>query len=137
MSNKEILEQAITKAIAGGYRYWDYPEEELTVESFYHYFGDDHGGLLVNDIIFDHDFAKALWGEELHIDKSLAVLPIKTDMALSVVHTEYGAGVDGDVDYKSNPAWQYHLQAMVIAPDPIQYLGENPPLDNHKKYMVQ
>jgi len=138
--NKEILEQAITKAIANGWQPMaeegvDYKVTEC--DDIKYYFGDDHGGYSINDIIWRQEFAKALWGEELHIDKSLAVLPIKTDMALFVVHTEYGAGVDGDVDYKSNPAWQYHLQQMVIADDPIHYLGENLPLDNHKKYMVQ
>jgi len=123
--NKEILEQAITKAIAGGYRYWDYPEEELTVESFYHYFGDDHGGLLVNDIIFNHDFAKALWGEATWM---------LTDMGDWVSPSNYDGLTLGSQEL---PAWQYHLQQMVIADDPIQYLGENLPLDNHKKYMVQ
>jgi len=122
MLPKEILEQAITKAIDGG---WDVDLETVLPEMTKRYllYGLQYSG--PSSLLFDHDFAKALWGEELHIDKSLAVLPIKTDMALFVVHTEYGAGVDGDVDYKSNPAWQYHLQQMVIADDPIKYLGEN------------
>lgn len=45
--------------------------------------------------IFSHDFAKALWPG---------------------VHYE---------DETSYPAFEYHLQQMVIAEDPIKYLGAN------------
>ena len=117
MSNKEILEKAIQKAIDGGY------DMDGLIAPM-------HPGIYefsapINTVIFNHDFAKALWGDELYIDNSLAVLPTKTNRALSIIHTKNGAGVDGDVDYKSAPAWQYHLQNMVIADDPIKYLGEN------------
>jgi len=52
-------------------------------------------------IIFSHDFAKALWGEEelQHVNQAFS----------KVVK-------DG---------WRRHLQQMVIAEDPIKYLGEN------------
>lgn len=52
------------------------------------------------EVIFDHSFAKALWGE------AAAGMPL--------------------VAYE----WQYHLQQMVIAGNPINYLGENIPVDN-------
>lgn len=56
-------------------------------------------------VIFNHDFAKALWGEEY----------IGWDIS--------------DVYFKkhriASQAWQFHLQQMVIADDPIEYLGEN------------
>jgi len=51
-------------------------------------------------LIFNHDFAKALWGEE----------PCE---------------VNGDDRLFGQPLWKYHLQEMVIAPDPIEYLGAN------------
>ena len=110
MSNKDILEQAITKAIAGG---WAVGKEWLfLIEQ------TDRGVFMNNmayTLIFNHDFAKGLWGEE---GQTLTGLRCSAQ--------------DGVIPY-----WQYHLQQMVIADDPIQYLGENLPLDNHKKYMVQ
>lgn len=53
-------------------------------------------------LIFNHNFAKALWGE------------------VSTVHYP-------DVEHIGTPLplWQYHLQMMVIADDPVQYLEEN------------
>ncbi|RTK93202.1 hypothetical protein EKI60_06250 [Candidatus Saccharibacteria bacterium] len=100
MSTQEILEKAIQKAIDGG---WEHgiPADHLQIV-------EDKGGILFYyqnppyDLIFNHDFAKALWGEE--------------------------AGVlnfpEGKIHLQS-PLWQYHLQQMVIADDPIKYLGEN------------
>lgn len=101
MTDKEILEKAIQKAIDNG---WDnspidsmewsdndgaWRYDAIGGESW-HYQTD------INTIIFSHDFAKALWGES-------------TQQA-------YGPDFDG---------WQYHLQQMVIDDDPIKHLGEN------------
>lgn len=54
-------------------------------------------------IIFNHDFARALWG---------------TERAMRTIKTS------GWLEYKT-ALWQYHLQQMVIADDPIKYLGAN------------
>lgn len=48
-------------------------------------------------IIFHHDFAKAFWGEEI----------------LGKNHPEFGREI---------VAWQYHLQQMVLEPEPLKYL---------------
>lgn len=56
---------------------------------------EDEAGL-----VYNHDFAKALWGEEEH-----------------TLHFP-----EGEI-HRQSPVWQYHLQQMVIAADPIQYLG--------------
>lgn len=49
-------------------------------------------------IIYSKNFAKSLWGEEEQ---------------------------DWDGEGYVTPDWQYHLQQMVIAENPIKYLGEN------------
>ena len=49
-------------------------------------------------LIYSHDFARALWGKEAPNN-----------------HCKI-AGVD---------MWQYHLQQMVIADDPVSYLGKH------------
>ena len=48
-------------------------------------------------IIFTHDFAKAFWGESYYITSD---------------EFEDNKGI----------AWQYHLQQMVIAEEPLKYL---------------
>src|SRR5258708_2424084 len=63
-------------------------------------------------IIFNHEFAKALWGESLIHD--IITRNYERDM------TMYADRLFLDVNN-----WQFHLQQMVIAEDPIKYLGEN------------
>lgn len=107
MTDLEILTQSIEKAIAGG---WEAGNGTLAV------LGAEGMARLVmgegvSKLIFDQQFAKALWGEEI------------TDW------------VSHYLDDKSNPeppaiplqTWAYHLQQMVIAEAPIKYLGENLP----------
>lgn len=130
MTNAEILTKAIQKAIDGGWP-WEFMNDWAV----------DHGiavvpknlkptdrGLFVKQlahpmdygiIIFRHDFAKALWGEE--IDESVAqYIPMTGESeSPSDVEDWYGkAHYDG-------PTYKYHLMMMVIAPNPIAYLGEH------------
>jgi hypothetical protein len=95
MNTQEILTQAIEKAVANGwvnsYGYRRYKIHEWKL------------------FIFEHDFAKALWGEEM-----------------LQVHRFIGT-VDGATADYPQQAWQCHLQQMVLAEDPIQYLGNNLP----------
>jgi hypothetical protein len=124
MSNQEILEKAIQEAQTNGfmpeYKFsfskdmgWTYVLREKPEQT--------KGGMVVNvtgmlsegDIIFGHDFAKALWGEE--------DTPYDTWS-----NRKYSAGGGGpDEDWYDGQLWEFHLQQMVIAEDPVQYLGEN------------
>lgn len=113
MTNQQILAKAIQKAKDGGW------EEYGTM---YFSFDSDPEGFIselidgthdavptLNCVIFSHGFAKAIWGEEYIPDQlySTTLLPEFKEW-----HT-------------ANPAWQVHLMRMVIAEDPIKYLGEN------------
>lgn len=109
MTNQEILEKAIQKAIESGWNIfvtynvtdglgaWATvnPEEGKEWQSKIIYWQP------LESIIFNHDFAKALWGE--------SVLPMSIDPKRMVRYEH----------------WKYHLQQMVIAEDPIKYLGDN------------
>ena len=99
MTNKQILETAIQKAIDAGWGPWNAP---VTVKQFDHdifcYIDGERWNY--EAFIFNHDFAKALWGEE-------RIVNIKNYQALKRM------------------GWQFHLQQMVIAEDSIAYLGEN------------
>lgn len=133
MNNQQILETAIQKAIEHGWK--DCTEKPSYVKvTNYRYEDDFANGLRLitymvsfpsglgftekastSEIIFDHDFAKALWatgqcvcGKEHYKGEVIVLNPGQTP----IVH---GRPQD----------WRYHLQQMVIAEDPIKYLGEN------------
>lgn len=92
MTNQEILTKAIEKAVAGGWKdpYAKY-DDNFRLNR---YQADDYR------IIFNHDFAKTLWGET------------QTTLQSGYYH------FPGD-------GWKFHLQRMVIADDPIEYLGRH------------
>lgn len=101
MTDKEILEKAIQKAIDGG---WDVdPTEALNQLSQQWVFYGDYKGY--SGMLFSHDFAKALWGDQQYIVKEPSAARPSWDEAYL--------------------GWEFHLQNMVVSSDPIKYLGEN------------
>ena len=96
MTKQEILEKAIRKAIEGGFNESKIDEVELGATG----------------LVYRHDFAKALWGDELHQETF-------------IVPKELSKRFAGTKDLDIKPVWQYHLQQMVISDDPIKYLGDN------------
>ncbi len=130
MTNQQILERAIHKAIDGGWKgvrssygtgtSFYYPREELlewqwneTGRIFHDGEYEDYESVNVEAIIFDHDFAKALWGEyEMRVRK--AVTTQSEETMYPVLRPRV-----------VNMGWRHHLQQMVLAEDPIKYLGEN------------
>lgn len=96
MTNQQILDKAIRKAIDGGWHNLEnWSVIDLGANDVGIQYDDSHVVLPPEALIASKDFAKALWGEQL----------------IQVINME--------------PAWRYHLQQMVIADDPIEYLGEN------------
>lgn len=131
MTDQEILEKAIQKAIDGGWLpgwqdrrpivKWgaqyakDYEEGEGVMISGYHAKSNASMWFFpIKELIFNHDFAKALWGEGKEV-----VLPELAGGTF--IHSL------GDNYSQPNPtcAWQYHLQQLVVAENPIRYLGGN------------
>ncbi len=116
MSDKEVLEKAIQKAIDNG---WDGHDERRLLYNVFDRSDveveyDEHlremmeciwSVRITPSIIFNHEFAKALWGE-----------------AFIVSHAVNSIGQHGSWH---SPEWQHRLQQMVIAEDPIKYLGEH------------
>ena len=82
--SRQVLLNAIRKALKNGWVGGSFDSKEHP-----------------NDLIFNHDFAKALWPDK------------GTKLFRSGDDPEYV------------PDWQYHLQQMVIADDPIKYLEAN------------
>lgn len=115
MSDKDILEKAIKKAIDSGLdntitriflNAVRLEELDFVLERFL----DERDTLYYMRWIFDKDFSKALWGEDCFI-KGVTTLHTSTDV---------------DCIKRGHPnTWSHHLQQMVIASDPIKYLGDN------------
>ena len=94
MTNQEIIKKAIEKASKNGFKLKNKHLEETSYGADYNIFS----------IIFSHDFAKALFGEEI----------IKMSVGDSM-------GITHQMLWKS---YLYELQQMVISEDPIKYLGQ-------------
>ena len=107
MTEKQILEQAIKKA---GHEY----PMKLSGVPF------DHNTAMYS-IIFSHGFARAFWGEELFCYDCGG--KVKPPMMMGS-EIQIGTGqCDCNRQFENNePAWEYHLQQMVIEENPIQYL---------------
>lgn len=114
-AHQDILEKAIQKAIDGG---WIMPPDIANVYNLERTSvleGAYDCPAYFKQVIFNHDFAKALWGES-----ELMCINSKVpagDYCCGIAHEGF--------DCEPLPAWQYHLQMMVIANDPIKYLGEH------------
>ena len=110
MDNKQILEKAIQKAKDNGWK----AETIQTADGTWMY-GGEHNGMLFGTpidthVIFNHDFAKALWGEK------------ETTQTMDYAQELWSANEDLSFE---GERWQYHLQQMVLADNPIKYLKEN------------
>ena len=102
LRDDEIMKRAIDKARKNGWRVGGtsryfvrklYTEKQMFSQTFY------NG---INTIIFSHFFAKAFWGEQY--------------ISSPVYH--HGEVID-DLGL---PAWQYHLQVMVLEENPLNYI---------------
>lgn len=116
-ARKATLESAIERALDSGWLY----DGRLPVEYFsvpgdgqWIYFSHEdtkYPDLSLNDLIYRHDFAEALWCEQ-------------QDCYLLDEHDRW-FDQDGLAAEFIGKQWQFHLQNMVLADDPIAYLGDN------------
>lgn len=104
MTDQEILEKAIQKAIDDGWQFdipthkWEVYKDRTGSISISH----PDGELDFQRVVFNHDFAKSLWSND------------KCDW-----------GISGNAEIFIDREWQLHLCRMVIAEDPLAYLKEN------------
>lgn len=116
MSDKAVLEEATNRAIKGGLKNYI-----LKLTPFYE--GD--GELVyrsitqlkwysVEHIIYNHEFAKSLFGEYGYIPEAQYKFQYKKNSGVEKTRIFTIASAVSP--------WQYHLQMMVISPDPIEYL---------------
>ena len=129
MTDKEILQKAIDKAILNGYKLnkvkkiivLGHPHSQkpfrLTINPM-----NKKDALLaeyaVESIVFSHKLAKKLWGKNHYVRYEEGFID----------PNELYTQKDRD-DYECNwiryqPLWQYHLQKMVLKENPIKYLEQ-------------
>jgi len=118
MTDKEIMKAAIDIAVKNGYKDpvpWKHIGD--TVSDLHKYW------LFVN-----HDFAKAFWGED-ETESTLWKIyqPLEEGELVVYVGTyvlKWKEEEEPTVGFSQAelPAWQHHLQQMVLEKDPIQYL---------------
>lgn len=149
MNNQEILTKAIQKAVEGGLTgYWAdrYSSCEKLDEMEFLIAGNIYEeGHSPEELIFNHDFAKALWGEYKNTKYESHYIPArgypgeeidKKDIKDSSkdenwkctrCNNEWAKCLEKECNLieEGNIGWKYHIQRMVIAEDPIEYLGAN------------
>ena len=122
MTNEEILEKAIDKALRNGLRL-----------SFIRIGGKLRGiDVVLNcsfpelmGIIFTHDFAKAFWGE------CKRWLDVQDGEGIDDVNEKEYKEISEEIKNENQgywrrlreiDGWQYHLQQMVLEKEPLKYL---------------
>lgn len=106
MTNQEILEKAITKAIEGG---WNRRIRNFYVGALDADENGDHEQYDYESIIFNHDFCKAIFGTN----------EVCFSCGLENKHDPYCAE---QTFY--DEAWKYRLREMVLEENPVEYLGD-------------
>lgn len=130
MKDKQVIEAVVKKAMENGFNEWThfeinpssllYRNEEVVIEleqiNEDGYLGDSYEQFRWGELIFNHDFAKAFFGEEKD-----TLYCIDTERRLS-----NGRGRSIYYDKQRLTTWQYHLQQLVILTDDkkLEYLKE-------------
>lgn len=118
MTNQKILEKVIQKAASFDIStpHFAHPLQkyEWDDEKRYWYLGDITIPLF--EIIYQHDFAKALWGDNVYFTVYSNIFGGKTTKDDPKAIKGHSNGL---------PLWQYRLQQLVIADDVFKYLEEH------------
>ena len=113
MNDKQILKKAIEKAEENGFNFDKRYLETLMPykldfvswlykSGFYYYF------------IFSHDFAKAIWGKK------------KVESGYNRFIAHMGDTIEESrFELRYIPAFEYHLQQMVLSKKPLKYIEKN------------
>lgn len=99
MTTEEILKKILQKAIQNGYYMKGASAQTQQYNVVTKTFEIVPTTLCINDIIFDHDFARAFWGE-----------------------IEYTYAGNGEISGYKNYGWKRNIEKMALAKDRIKYL---------------
>jgi hypothetical protein len=130
MTEQETIQKIIEKAVARGWDMFGYRTRAETVWNIcwptiiIQNVDEDGNGIEIDnfrlpEVIFSHAFAKAFWGDENKFAASSYETTGEQDSEDG--HYLYNGGIDNSLD-KIIPAWQWHLQQMVVEEQPLRYL---------------
>ena len=127
MTDSEILQKAYYKAKKNGYdcKWSDLTraiecERVIYFELAKNFYGQEIDKYKIRkktkwfsiwDLLNDHDFAKAFWGEN----------KIITDEG-KIYETAHKDAKDTKTNFPNLVIWQYHLQKLVLEKEPLKYL---------------
>jgi len=114
MTNEEILRKVIEKAGKNGFIYPDYLNPD---ELIFYLTKDNRGFEGYYSLIFDKDFAKAFWGEDI----------INIDFKQTIKDKNYKKV---QTIILQDKAWRFHVSEMVKCEEPLKYLAKF--LDNEE-----
>lgn len=116
LTHEQILKAAIEKAVKNGYTpFWQHEHLVDNKEGYMSTIVESiQRSHRVLEILYSHDFAKAFWGER---DFDTYGVDFQILEPFPQGHAVYA-----DELYYDGQIWQYHLQIMVLEPDPIKYL---------------
>lgn len=127
MTSQQKLQYIIEKAIEGGWK----DGNNFYIDgrgNLVKYYPNPTGGFRrysreasIKEIIFNHEFAKSLWGEEDKYYKT----DCNCDGAGVRVHPLQDIHSLDCAKVKSKRGYIYHLQQAVISPEPIKYIYES------------
>lgn len=135
MTDQEVLERAIQKAIDSGWTVFSdgpvvyencllgadaisgMPTVTISVVVGGRVYG--FGAIPLFNVIFNHDFAKSLFGDE-RISHYCEDGGVENEFLGGTLEYPYNEGADMQFTCGS---WKVRLMEMVISPDPIKYLG--------------
>lgn len=128
MTNEEILNKVIQKAKDNGFNLQDWYGKEFDVPLSYRVFEKEciewllaHPTSFGKLLIFNKDFAKAFWREELcqlkesHKVKGMPIEKLMNGKSIPTNIEEITMTIE-------LPTWQHHLRLMVLEEEPIKYL---------------
>lgn len=145
MDKAQILEAAIQKAIEGGWSNSLSGYEDILLYAMRGILGDPYDAPSIEQVIFNHDFAKALWGEYSATSYAPHYIPARGYPGEKIPKNEIKDSAKEEnwnctrcrkkwrqcfekeclLLQEGNNGWQRHLQNMVISEDPIKYLADN------------
>ena len=133
MKKEQILRKVIEKAQKNGWKSllsnWHWEVESIEGGTLVFFWVEDKptkgtpndGAMSTSDILFDHGFAKAFFGEKTYTRKRILIKPTSRVSRVGTIDVQ---GFHKRQKFLKNKGWQYHLQQLVLLPDEdrINYL---------------
>jgi hypothetical protein len=116
MEREEILKKAIEKAVGNGFK-----SDEFCVESILSLGSAYANDVVCETLLFDHEFAKAFWGEEeeWYCPKCGGI-----DLYKDGLNQTRCNWCDINISPKKTEIWKENLKELAISTDRLKYISK-------------